>query len=65
MYLDDYKRWLETDLDDAALKAELESIIVLLMLFSYNQMSRFLISYPATSVSLINISSRDRGMISL
>ena len=26
MYLDDYKRWLETDLDDAALKAELESI---------------------------------------
>ena len=26
MYLDDYKRWLEADLDDAALKAELESI---------------------------------------
>ena len=26
MYLDDYKRWMEADLDDAALKAELESI---------------------------------------
>ena len=26
MYLDDYKRWLEADLDDAALKAELASI---------------------------------------
>ncbi len=26
MYMDDYKRWLETDLEDAALKAELESI---------------------------------------
>ena len=26
MYLDDYKRWMETDLEDAALKAELESI---------------------------------------
>lgn len=26
MYLEDYKRWMETDLEDAALKAELESI---------------------------------------
>ena len=26
MFLDDYKRWMETDLEDAALKAELESI---------------------------------------
>ena len=26
MYLDDYKRWLEADLEDAALKTELESI---------------------------------------
>jgi len=26
MYMEDYKRWLQTDLDDAALKAELESI---------------------------------------
>ena len=26
MYMEDYKRWLETDLEDAALKAELESI---------------------------------------
>lgn len=26
MYMDDYKRWLETDLDDAALKTELEAI---------------------------------------
>jgi len=26
MYLDDYKRWMETELEDAALKAELESI---------------------------------------
>ncbi len=26
MYMDDYKRWLEADLEDAALKAELESI---------------------------------------
>ena len=26
MYLDDYKRWMETDLEDAALKTELESI---------------------------------------
>ena len=26
MYLDDYKRWMEADLDDSALKAELESI---------------------------------------
>ena len=26
MYLEDYKRWLETDLEDPALKAELESI---------------------------------------
>ena len=26
MYLDDYKRWMDTDLEDPALKAELESI---------------------------------------
>ena len=26
MYMEDYKRWLETDLEDAALKAELEAI---------------------------------------
>ena len=26
MFLDDYKRWMDTDLEDAALKAELESI---------------------------------------
>ena len=26
MYMEDYKRWLETDLEDAALKAELEEI---------------------------------------
>ena len=26
MYMDDYKRWLETDLEDVALKTELESI---------------------------------------
>ena len=26
MYMDDYKRWLEADLEDAALKAELEAI---------------------------------------
>lgn len=26
MYQDDYKRWLESELDDPALKAELESI---------------------------------------
>lgn len=26
MYLEDYKRWMETDLEDAALKVELESI---------------------------------------
>ena len=26
MFMEDYKRWLETDLEDAALKAELESI---------------------------------------
>ena len=26
MYLDDYKRWMEADLEDAALKTELESI---------------------------------------
>ena len=26
MYMDDYKRWMEADLDDAALKAELKSI---------------------------------------
>ncbi len=26
MYMDDYKRWMETDLEDAALKAELETI---------------------------------------
>ena len=26
MYMDDYKRWLESSLDDADLKAELESI---------------------------------------
>ena len=27
MYMDDYKRWLEADLEDAALKAELEAIV--------------------------------------
>ena len=26
MYLDDYKRWCEADLEDAALTAELESV---------------------------------------
>ena len=26
MYMEDYKRWLAADLEDAALKAELESI---------------------------------------
>ena len=26
MFLEDYKRWMETDLEDPALKAELESI---------------------------------------
>ena len=26
MYMDDYKRWMEADLEDAALKEELESI---------------------------------------
>ena len=26
MYMEDYKRWMDTDLEDAALKAELESI---------------------------------------
>ena len=26
MYMENYKRWLETDLEDAALKVELESI---------------------------------------
>ena len=26
MYMDDYKRWLEADLEDAALKAELEAV---------------------------------------
>ena len=26
MYLDDYKRWMEANLEDAALKTELESI---------------------------------------
>ena len=26
MYMDDYKRWLSFDLEDAALKAELEAI---------------------------------------
>ena len=26
MYMDDYKRWMEADLEDAALKAELEAI---------------------------------------
>ena len=26
MFLDDYKRWMDTDLEDPALKAELESI---------------------------------------
>ena len=26
MFLDDYKRWMDTDLEDPALEAELESI---------------------------------------
>ena len=26
MYMEDYKRWLEAELEDAALKAELEEI---------------------------------------
>ena len=26
MYMNEYKRWLEADLEDAALKAELEAI---------------------------------------